>query len=81
MAPAAEYGGMSERDLADAVHREIISPESVEAAVKLWNERAHVMSRQQRMLSVLARTSANAIDRVLARRLSEAARTPPRDGP
>lgn len=68
----------TERDLAEAIHREIISPESVEHAVALWNERAQIMSRQQRMLSVLARTSANAIDRVLARRQSEAARDPSR---
>jgi len=69
---------MSERDLAEAIHREIISPESVEHAVALWNERAQIMARQQRMLSVLARTSANALARVLARRQSEAARDPSR---
>jgi len=71
---------MSERDLAEAIHHEIISPESVDAALDLWNERPH-RGERDRMWFVLAATSEHAIEAVLARRLREAARTGPWDAP
>jgi len=67
---------MSERDLAEAIHHEIISPESVEVALDLWNERPH-RGERDRMWFVLAAISEHATETVLARRVSEAARTGP----
>jgi hypothetical protein len=66
----------AERDLAQAIHHEIISPERVDAAVGEWQHYPELDDRS-RMWRVLARTSAAAIDAVLARRESEAARTGP----
>jgi len=63
---------MTERDLAEAIHREIISPESVDAALDLWQQ-SSLLDDRSRIWRVLARTSANAIDAVLARREHEAA--------
>jgi hypothetical protein len=70
----------TERDLAEAIHREIISPESVEAALELWQQ-SSLLDERSRMWRVLARTSANALDAVLARREAQAARTGPWPGP
>jgi hypothetical protein len=66
----------AERDLAEAIHHEIISPERVEWAIDLWKQYPDLDDRS-RIWRVLARTSAAAIDTVLARRQSEAARTGP----
>ena len=76
---AAADGAASDCDLAEAIHHEIISPEGVEWALDLWKQYPDLDDRS-RMWRVLARTSANAIDTVLARRLREAARTGPWDG-
>jgi len=69
----------ADRDLAEAIHHEVISPERVEAAVAEWQHYPDLDDRS-RMWRVLARTSAAAIEAVLARRLREAARTGPWEG-
>jgi hypothetical protein len=69
----------ADRALADAIHQEIISPESVEAALDRWRWQ-HAQpgeTERDRMWRVLAAISSHAIDAVLARRLREAARTGP----
>jgi len=66
-----------DRDLAEAIHHEIISPGSVDAALDLWQHRRVGASDRADMWRVLARTSAAAIDAALTRRLREAARTGP----
>jgi len=70
---------MSERDLAAAIHHEIISPQRVDAALATWNQNQHLDPRK-RMWIVLANASGLSCDTVLARRLSEAARTGPWEG-
>jgi len=73
---------MSERDLAEAIHHEIVSPESVDAALDLWaGEWRGESSDRDRIWFLLASVSSHAIDAVLARRVSEAARTGPWDAP
>jgi hypothetical protein len=67
----------AERDLAEAIHHEIISPGSVDAALDLWQHRRVGDSDRADMWRVLALTSAAAIDAVLARRQREAARAGP----
>jgi len=76
---AAADGAASDRDLAEAIYAEIISPKGVEWALDLWQQYPDLDDRS-RMWRVLARTSANAIDTVLARRLREAARSGSWDG-
>jgi len=72
---------MSERDLATEIHHEIISPESVDAALDLWHHREPGGGdERKRIWFLLAHISANAIDTVLARRQREAARTGPWEG-
>ena len=67
-----------DRDLAEAIYDEIISPDSVGLAIDLWRFANTGLKRDyERMWFVLARTSEAAIDTVLARRLREAARTGP----
>jgi len=71
----------AERDLAEAIHHEIVSPESVARALSLWQHRKIGPTDLADMWEVLARTSSAAIEAVLARRQSEAARTGPWDEP
>ena len=66
----------AERDLAEAIHYEIISPERVNAAVARWQQSPHLDDRT-RMWIVLANASGRSIDAVLARRVHEAARSGP----
>jgi len=66
-----------ERDLAEAIYAEIISPELVDDALEIWNESAlRGWDRMRTLLDVVANA---AMDRVLARRQREAARTGPWD--
>lgn len=74
----------SDRDLAEAIHHEIISPESVEDALLIWREiplEHPEWDARKRIWFLLASISHEAIDAVLARRLREAARTGPWDTP
>jgi hypothetical protein len=64
-----------DRDLAEAICREITSAESVDLALEIWNESA--LSGRDRMQMALDIVADTAIDRVLARRQREAARTGP----
>ncbi len=64
---------MSDRDLADAIYAEIIAAHSVAEARLTWAE-------SEDMRYTLAHVAYDAIDRVLARRQREAARTGPWDG-
>lgn len=71
-----------DRGLAEAIHHAIISPDSVDAAERLWHEtivQHPEWTDRKCMWWVLARTSQAAIDDVLARRQCEAARTGPWD--
>ena len=70
----------TEYDIAVAIHHEIISPGSVDAALDLWQHRQVGASDRADMWRVLALTSSAAIDAVLARRQREAARTGPWEG-
>jgi len=72
-----------DRDLAEALHREIVSPELVEYALEVWRDSVllKTWSDADRMKSVLGHVSSSAIDAVLARRQREAARTGPWDAP
>ena len=70
----------AERDLAEAIHHEIISPQSVDAALERWRGWNPDADDRQRMWFVLAGISSSAIEAVLARRQSEAARTGPWEG-
>jgi alkylhydroperoxidase/carboxymuconolactone decarboxylase family protein YurZ len=70
----------AERDLAEAIHHEIISPERVDAAVATWQQNPQLDDRT-RMWIVLANASGLSLDAVLARRQSEAARAGPWDEP
>ena len=75
-----------DHDLALAIHHQIISPESVDAALDYWHEMLRQPERIERtardlLWTLLACTSGAAIDAVLARRLSEAARTGPQEEP
>jgi hypothetical protein len=70
----------AERDLAEAIYAEIISPAHVQHALDLWRyaTREPPIGNQRDIIQyVLAETSAMAIDTVLARRQREAARTGP----
>ena len=82
---AAADGAASDRDLAEAIHHELISPASVATAVAtaldLWQHRRFGANDLADMWQVLALTSSSAIDTVLARRLRKAARTGPWDTP
>ena len=70
----------ADRDLAEEIHHEIISPERVDAALAIWQQNPHLDERK-RMWIVLANTSSHSLDAVLARRQREAARTGPWDTP
>jgi hypothetical protein len=70
-----------DRDLAEAIYDEIISRDSVGLAIDLWRFANTGLKRDyERMLLVLARTCEAAIEKVLAHRQREAARTGPWDG-
>jgi hypothetical protein len=71
-----------DRDLAEALHREIVSPELVEYALEVWRDSVllKTWSDADRMKSVLGHVSSSAIEDVLARRQREIARTGPLDG-
>lgn len=68
----------AERDLAEAIRDEILARHALDAALTIWHDRPN-WDERQRMWAVLAGISCCAIDTVLARRQSEAARTGPWD--
>ena len=68
---------MSDRDLAEAIHHEILSADSITDALAVWRYEADEPSERQRMWLILEHVAAAAIDRALARRQREAARTGP----
>ena len=73
-----------DRDLAEAIHREIFSPDSIENALAIWQEiplEHPEWDTRKRIWFLLASTSHEAIETVLARRQREAARTGPWDTP
>lgn len=74
---------MSERNLAEAIYHEIISPESVAEALRIWLNpgRPPWAVDADDMRSVLAHAAQAAIAAVLARRQREAARTGPWGAP
>jgi predicted RNA-binding protein associated with RNAse of E/G family len=72
----------TERDLATAIHHELISPASIKAALDQWQASSELQRNDHaRMWSVIAGASCRAIEAVLARRQREAARTGPWDTP
>ena len=77
---AAADGAASDRDLAEAIYAEIVADNSVVVALDLWRQRLIGDSDLAGMRVLLAAVAASAIEAVLARRLSEAARTGPWDG-
>jgi hypothetical protein len=66
----------ADRDLAEAIYNEIISPESVDVALDNWRNCAH-RGERERMWRALVGASYKATEAVLARRQREAARTGP----
>jgi hypothetical protein len=66
----------AERDLAEAIRDEMIARHALDAALTIWHDRLD-WDERQRMWAVLAGISCCAIDTVLARRQSEAARAGP----
>jgi len=71
-----------DRDVAKAIYDEIISPESVAEALRIWLNpgRPPWATDADDMRSVLAHVAQAAIDAVLARRQREIARTGPWEG-
>jgi hypothetical protein len=69
----------ADRDLAEAIRHEIISPMSTDLALEAWRVRGH-QGERDRMWFVLRDIAEHAIEAVLARRLREAARTGPWEG-
>jgi hypothetical protein len=69
----------ADRDLAEAIHYEITSPESVAYAIEVWRDSLlmKTWTADDRLKWVLSHVSRSAIDSVLARRQREAARTGP----
>ena len=68
----------TERDLAEAIHEQIKSPESARKALDLWQHRRIGPNDLADMGAVLSAVAASAIDAVLASRQREAARDPGR---
>ena len=69
----------TDRDLARAILREMVADGVADRALQLWGERTGLGACQQ-MQRVLRIVATDAINTVLARRLSEAARTGPWEG-
>jgi tRNA A37 threonylcarbamoyladenosine synthetase subunit TsaC/SUA5/YrdC len=69
-----------DRDLAEAIYAELRTDEALDHAVERWN--AHLLLPLRTQLGlVLDAVTASALDRVLARRQREAARTGPWEAP
>jgi hypothetical protein len=70
----------ADRDLAEAIYREITSEEALDVALEGWRDLTCNGSERNRLGFVLAGIAAISIDTVLARRQREAARTGPWEG-
>jgi D-alanyl-D-alanine dipeptidase len=72
-----------ERSLAEAIYAAITSDESIAEAVLAWKKIGYPAwaTEARDMRSLLSHVAGCAIDRVLARRQREIARTGPWDGP
>jgi hypothetical protein len=71
----------ADRDLAEAIYRELCSEATAAAALDLWQHRRLGPNDRWDMGGVLRAVSRHAIDRVLARRQNLAARTGPWEKP
>jgi len=70
----------ADRDLAEAIYAELRTDDALDHAVGTWYAKPELNVRQ-RLGLVLDAVTASALDRVLARRQREAARTGPWDTP